>query len=106
MLRVKNVVHRDQVLVLAEYTRPNSPELLHVSPRADDQPKVNAEGADVRPSLAGDPEYAEVAVGVVLDELGVVDGSDAELPLHGGDQGRALKEGPSKGLDGAGEDGS
>ena len=34
----------------------------------------------------------EVAIVVVLDELAVVDRSDPQLPLHGGDERRALEE--------------
>lgn len=38
------------------------------------------------------PSLTQMAIVVVLDELAVVDRSDPELPLHGGNQGRALEQ--------------
>jgi hypothetical protein len=46
----------------------------------------------VEPYLAGDPEDHEVALGVVLVHLGLVDGADAQLALHRRDQRGALEQ--------------
>lgn len=40
---------------------------------------------------------------VILKELTFVDGPDPELPLDGGDEGRALEDGAGEGLEGAGD---
>lgn len=69
----------------------------------EQQTQVHAQGSNVGTSLAADPEDAEVAVIVELDELALVDGTDTELTLDGGDQGRTLEEGTGEGLEGAGE---
>mmetsp|Transcript_19054 Transcript_19054/g.36388 ORF Transcript_19054/g.36388 Transcript_19054/m.36388 type:complete len:229 (-) Transcript_19054:26-712(-) len=42
-----------------------------------------------------------MAVGVVLKQLGAVDGADAQLPLHRRDERRALEQGPGQRLQGA-----
>lgn len=70
---------------------------------AEEQSEVDAEGPDIGTGLARDPEDAEVAVVVKLDELAVVNGADAELTLDGRDEGRALEQGAGQGLDRAAE---
>lgn len=96
-------MQRDQVLVLVHSTRPHSSQLLHVRANTEQQTQVHTEGSNVRAGLAADPEDTEVAVVVKLDKLGLVDGSDTELTLDGGDQRRALEEGAGEKLKGAGE---
>jgi hypothetical protein len=102
-LGVEDVVHRDNVVVLAHRSRTNTTKLLHVSSNSKKETKVHAEGTDVSSGLARDPEDTEVTVVVKLDELAVVDGTDAELTLDGGDERGTLEEGTGEGFDGAGE---
>lgn len=64
---------------------------------------MDTESTNVGSSLAADPEDTEVAVVVKLNELALVDGSDTELTLDGGDQRGTLEESTSKGLKGTGE---
>jgi hypothetical protein len=73
--------------------------------RADTEQKtqVHAKRTDVGSSLAADPEDTEVALIVEFVELGLVDGTDTELALDGGDQGWALEERAGEGLEGAGQ---
>ena len=52
---------------------------------------MHTEGSHVGASLTADPEDAHVAVLVVLDQLRLVDGTNTELLLDGGDQGRTLE---------------
>lgn len=96
-------MQRDQVLVLVHSTRSHSSQLLHVRTDTEQQTQVHTERTNVSASLAADPEDTEVAVVVELDELGLVDGSDTQLALDGGDQGRALEERAGEQLKGAGE---
>lgn len=64
---------------------------------AEESHQVHAESPDVCASFARNPEDAQVAVIVELDDLGLVNGADTELTLDGRDQGRALEEGTREG---------
>ena len=64
---------------------------------------MDAEGTDVGSSLAGNPEDTEVALVVELVKLGLVDGTDTELTLDGGNERRTLEESTGECLEGAGE---
>lgn len=66
----------------------------------EEETEVNAQGTDVGTGLAAHPEDGEVAVVVKLNQLRLVDCSDAQLALDGRDQRRSLEEGTSEGLDG------
>lgn len=102
-LGIENVVEGDELLALVHGTGADTAEFLHVTADTEEETKVDAEGTDVGTSLAADPEDAEVAVIVKLDELALVDASDTELALDGRDQGWALEESTSQGLEGASE---
>ena len=65
---------------------------LHVPAHAQQQAQVYAESPDVRAGFAGDPEHCQVALLVVLVELGLVNGSDAQLALHSADEWGSLEE--------------
>lgn len=93
----------NQILGLIHSTRAHPPQFLHVRSHAKQQSHVHAQRTDVCASLAADPEDAEVTVVVELDELGLVDGSDAKLSLDGRNQGRALEQGASEQLEDASE---
>ncbi len=71
----------------------NAPDTnLHVRADAEQQAEVHAQRADVGARLALDPEDAEVARLVVLEQLGLVDRAHAQLALDGRDQRRALRK--------------
>lgn len=93
----------NKTLVLVHGTTANTSKFLHVSTNTQKKTQVNTEGSDIGTSLAAHPENTQVSVIVKLDELALVDGSDTELSLDGGDQRRALEESTGQGLEGAGE---
>jgi len=66
---------------------------LHMSAHAQQQAHVHAHRPHVCACLAADPEHRQVPVLIVLNQLAVVDGADAQLALHGGNEGRALEQG-------------
>lgn len=103
-LSVEDVVHSDNVVVLAHCTTSHSSELLHVTSDTQQQTEVDTERSDVRSRLARDVEHGESAGVVELDQRGRVDGSDSELSLDGRDEGGSLEEGTGEGLECAGED--
>jgi hypothetical protein len=96
-LGVENVVKGDEPLVLVHGTAANTAQLLHVGADTEEETQVDTEGTDVGTGLARDPEDAEVAVVVELDELGLVNGTDTELTLDGRDQGRTLEQSTGEG---------
>jgi hypothetical protein len=102
-LGVKNVVESDQALGLVHGTRPHTAQLLHVGTNTEQKTQVDAEGTDVGSSLAADPEDTELPLIVELVELALVDGSDTQLTLDGGDQRGTLEESTGQGLEGARE---
>lgn len=69
----------------------------------EQQTQVHTQGSDIGTSLAAHPEHTQVAVIVKLNQLALVDGSDTQLSLDGGNQRRALEKGTGEGLEGAGE---
>ena len=61
---------------------------------------MHAERPDVRPRLARNPEYGEMAIRIVLQQPRFVYGSDPKLPLHRGNERRALEQCASQGING------
>ena len=53
---------------------------------------MHAERSNVRSSFARDPEDGEMTVVVEFDEVALVDGSDSQLSLDGGNERRSLEE--------------
>mmetsp|Transcript_57746 Transcript_57746/g.101452 ORF Transcript_57746/g.101452 Transcript_57746/m.101452 type:complete len:376 (+) Transcript_57746:317-1444(+) len=98
VLRVQHVVHGAEVLLLGQNAGAHTAQLLHVTTRTGQQTQVHAQGTDVRTGLARHPEHAQVARGIILEHLGLVDGTDTQLTLDGGDQRRALEEGAGQGV--------
>lgn len=64
---------------------------------------MHAESTDVGTGLAADPEDTEVAVVVELNQLALVDGTDTQLALDGGNQRRTLEQSTGKRLEGTGK---
>lgn len=102
-LGVKNVVEGNHVLLLVHGSGADTAQLLHVCSHAQKKTKVDTEGTDVGSGLARNPEDTEVALVVELVKLGLVDGTDTELTLDGGNERWALEESTGEGLESAGE---
>lgn len=85
-------MHGVRVVRLGDDARANATQLLHVRADAEEETDVDAEGTDVGTGLALDPEDAELALVVVLDDLALVDGADAEAALDGRDGRGALEQ--------------
>lgn len=102
-LGIEDVVEGNELLALVHGTTANTAELLHVAADTEEKTQVDAEGTDVGTSLAADPEDTEVAVIVKLNQLALVDRSDTELTLDGGDERGTLEQGTGEGLESAGE---
>uniref|UniRef100_A0A0A9DQN9 Uncharacterized protein n=1 Tax=Arundo donax TaxID=35708 RepID=A0A0A9DQN9_ARUDO len=67
-----------------------------------EQPKVHTECPDIGTCFAGDPEHRKVALGIMLQELALVDGPHPELALYRRDERRALEHGARERLQRAG----
>ena len=102
-LGIKNVVESDQALGLVHSTRPHTAQLLHVRTNTEQKTQVNAEGTDVSTSLAADPENTKLPLIVEFVKLALVNGSDTELALDGGDERGTLEESTSESLEGTRE---
>jgi len=74
-----------------------------VSTNTQKKAEMYTESTNVGSSLAGNPENTKVALVVELDELGLVDGTDTELTLDGGDKRWTLEKSTCKCLQGTGE---
>ena len=61
---------------------------------------MDTHGTHVSAGLARNPEDTHVALLVVVEHLGLVDGADTELLLDGGDQRRSLEDGTGQGHQG------
>lgn len=102
-LSIENVVEGDQVLGFIHGTGAHTSQLLHVSTNAEKKTEVHAKSTDIGTSLTADPEDTKVAIIVEFDELALVNRSDTQLTLDGGDERRALEQGTGHGLKGFGE---
>jgi len=91
-------VQGNHTLLLIHGTGANTTKLLHVSANTEQKTQVNTESTDISTSLTADPENTEVTVIVKLVEVALVDGTDTQLTLDGGDQGRTLEESTGEGL--------
>lgn len=103
VLGVKDIVEGDEVLLLVHSTRSHTSQLLHMSTDTQQKTKVNTECTDVGTSLARNPEDTELSLVVELVKLALVNSSDTELSLDGGNKRGTLEESTSEGLEGAGE---
>lgn len=102
-LRIHHVVQSHQATVLVHGTTANTSEFLHVSANSKQKTQVHTESSNVRSGLAANPEDTQVPLVVKLVELALVDGTDTELALDSGDQGRALEKSTGQGLQSASE---
>jgi hypothetical protein len=59
---------------------------------SEQKTEMNAEGTNVSSSLAADPENTQLPLVVELVQLALVDRSDTELALDGGNERGALEE--------------
>lgn len=90
---VQNVVEGEHVFLLIHDTTLDATQLLHVSTAAHNQAHVDTESPNVGSGFAGNGEDAKLAVVVELVDRDAIDGANAELPLDGRDDGRALEDG-------------
>lgn len=88
----ENVVHRDELIGFRLNSRAHSAQLLHVRADAEIQAHVNAERANVRSRLAGEPKDSEIALGVELEQFRTVHGSYAKNAFDSGNERRSLEE--------------
>lgn len=91
-------MHRHNVIILTESTRPDSPQLLHVTTDTQQQTHVYTECTNVRSSLTADPEHSQMPVVIKLEQLRFVDGPDSQLTLDGRDERGSLEQGTSKSI--------
>jgi hypothetical protein len=70
-----------------------------VRTNTEQKTQVNAESTDVGTSLTADPENTKLPLIVEFVKLALVDGSDTELTLDGGDERGTLEESTSEGLE-------
>jgi hypothetical protein len=100
-LGIEDIVQGDQILGLVHGSTPHTAQLLHVCADTEEKTQMHAKSTDVSSSLAADPEHAQLPLVVKLVQLALVDGSDTELTLDGGNERRSLEQSTSKGLEGA-----
>jgi hypothetical protein len=100
-LRVENVVQSDQVLGLVHGSTPHTAQLLHVCAHTEQKTEMHAQSTDVGTGLAAHPEHAQLPLVVELVQLALVDRTDTELALDGGNKRRSLEKGTSERLEGA-----
>jgi len=102
-LGIMDIVKGDQALGLVHSTRPHTAQLLHVGANTKQKTQVNAQSTDIGTRLAADPENTKLPLIVKLVELALVDSTNTQLALDGGDKRGTLEERTSKGLEGARE---
>lgn len=94
-------MQRDHPLALIHSSAPDTAQLLHVGTNTEQQSQMHTQSSDVCTSLTAHPEHAQLPFIIELVELALMDRSDTQLTLDGGNQGRSLEQGSSKGLKGA-----
>jgi hypothetical protein len=100
-LGIENVVQGNQILRLVHSSTSHTAQLLHVRTHTEQKTEMHAKGTDVGSSLTAHPEDTQLPLIVELVQLALVDGSDTELSLDGGDERWSLEEGTGEGLEGA-----
>ena len=93
-------MHRHHGVILLHGTTADTSQFLHVSTAAQQVTDMDAQSTDIGSSFAADPKDPHVTVFIVLNELGLINGSDTELLLDGGDQGWSLEAGALEGVKG------
>ena len=78
-------MQREHVVILGHDSRPNPSEFLHVSPGSQQQSNVDAHGSHIGACLAAHPEDAQLLLGIILDQLALINGSDPQFPLDSRD---------------------
>lgn len=100
-LGIENVVKRNEILGLIHGTTPDTTKLLHVCANTEQKTKMHAKGTDIGSGLAADPEDTQLPLIVELVKLALMDGTNTQLTLDGGNQGRSLEKSTSESLEGA-----
>lgn len=102
-LGIKDIMEGDHAVLFAHSTGANTAKFLHMSTDTEQKTKVNTEGSDIGTGLTADPEDTQMAIIVELVKLALVDSSDTELSLDSGNEGRALEQSTSQGLQSSSE---
>lgn len=76
-------MHGDDIVVFCHSPTADTTQLLHMAADANEQAEVHAQGTNIGAGFAAHPERSEVALIVEFQELGLVDGADAQLSLDG-----------------------
>ena len=74
----------EHVVILGHDSRTHPSKLLHVSTSPQQQPNVNTHRSHVGACLATHPKNTQLLVGVILDQLALINGSDPQFPLYCG----------------------
>ena len=86
-------MHGHHRCILLKGSTSDTSQLLHVSAAAEKISDMDAKGTNVSASLAANPENTHITVFVVFNELGLIDGSNPEFFLDGGNERRSLEAG-------------
>ena len=100
-LGIEDVVQSDEVLGLVHGSTPHTAQLLHMGTDTEQKTKMHAKSTDIGSSLAADPEYTKLPLVVELVKLALVNGSDTELTLDGGNKRWSLEESSGERLESA-----
>jgi hypothetical protein len=71
-----------------------------VASSSQQQTKMHAQGTNISTGFAINPKHGQVAFGIELEQLALVDGSHTQSALDGRNEWRSLEEGTSQCLDG------
>jgi hypothetical protein len=104
-LSVQDIMHRNDTVIFSHSTASNSPQLLHMCADAEQEPKMHAQGANVRAGLARYPKHGQIPLLIKLEEFGFVHGANAQLSLDGGNERWSLEQRTGESLQGTREGG-
>ena len=83
-LSINDIMQSEHVVILGHDSRTHPSKLLHVSTSPQQQPNVNTHRSHVGACLATHPKNTQLLVGVILDQLALINGSDPQFPLYCG----------------------
>mmetsp|Transcript_15791 Transcript_15791/g.23555 ORF Transcript_15791/g.23555 Transcript_15791/m.23555 type:complete len:222 (+) Transcript_15791:422-1087(+) len=91
MLCIQDIMHGTHIIILAQNTRSDPPQLLHMSPGPNQETKVHAKSTNIRSCFTVHPKNTKITLLVKFNQFRFINGTNTKLTLDRRDQGRSLK---------------
>ena len=97
-LRIQDIVHRHDIVVLSRRSTSHPSQLLHMRPNAQQKPQMHTQRSDICSRFTTDPKHPQIPLGIILDQPTLVDRPHTQLALDSRNQWWSLEQSPCQSL--------